>query len=190
MSATAPDDHYEVLGVARRATAEQIEKAYQFLKEMYEDVSLATYTLLDPEEMRSARVRVNQAFEVLGDPQRRKEYDETLDAPARERAVLRFAPVAATGVASPVAEAASIAGPVNGEALRKVRLGRGVTLADISTRSKVGVRFLEYIESDRHELLPARVYLRSFLIEYAKALGLDPGPTADAYLAHVPKADR
>ena len=189
MRAAGAESHYEVLGVARRATAEQIEKAYQFMREMYEDVALATYTLLDPEEMRTARARVNQAFEVLGDPHRRKEYDDTLDAPARERAVLPFAPapVAAGGIH--VADVA-LPEPVNGAALRAVRLGRGVTLTDISATSKVGVRFLDYIESDRHELLPARVYLRSFLIEYAKALGLEPARTADAYLAHVTKGEK
>lgn len=190
MSATGSDSHYEVLGVPRRASAEQIEKAYQFMKEMYEDVALATYTLLDPEEMRTARARVNQAFEVLGDAQRRKEYDDTLDAPVRERAVLPFAPASVVASGVRVADVAVLPEPVNGAALRAVRLGRGVTLADISATSKVGVRFLDYIESDRHELLPARVYLRSFLIEYAKGLGLDPGPTADAYLAHVPKAEK
>ena len=42
--------------------------------------------------------------------------------------------------------------------------------------------------SDRGEFeLPARVYLRGFLIEYARALGLEPGRTADGYLATLPK---
>ena len=56
---------------------------------------------------------------------------------------------------------------------------------EIAARSKIGVRFLEYIEEDRHGLLPAPVYLRGFLQEYARAVGLDPRRTADAYLARL-----
>jgi len=183
------DDHYEILGVPRRASAEQIAKAHRFLQEMYEDVALATYTLLDPEEMRAARARVNQAFEILGDAQRRREYDAGLEAPAaREHTVLPFAPAA--GGTAPPHEVATLPDPVNGDTLRKLRMERRVSLQDISAWSKVGVRFLDYIEADRYELLPARVYLRSFLIEYAKALGLDPARTADAYIAQMPKADK
>ena len=36
------------------------------------------------------------------------------------------------------------------------------------------MRYLEYIEADRHALLPAPVYLRGFLQEYARATGLEP----------------
>jgi hypothetical protein len=184
------ETHYEVLGVTRRATSEQIDKAYQFLKEMYDDVALATYTLLDPEEMRAARARVNQSYEVMGYPTRRRDYDLTLDAEARQKAVLPF------GGAPPLPRpdgplpSAALPEPVTGENLRRLREQQGVALRDISASSKIGVRFFEYIEADRHSHLPARVYLRSFLQEYAKALGLDPRQTAEAYIARLPKAER
>ena len=190
MTAVHRDTHYDVLGVMRRATPEQLDKAYQFLKQMYDDVALATYTLLDPEEMRTARARVNQAYEILGDPTRRRDYDLTLDADARQKAVLPF------GGAPPVARpegpvpTATLPEPVTGESLRRLREQQGVALRDISAQSKIGVRFFEYIEADRHSHLPARVYLRSFLQEYAKALGLDPRQTAEAYIARLPKAER
>jgi flagellar biosynthesis protein FlhG len=81
-----------------------------------------------------------------------------------------------------------LAGLVTGGALRGFREGRGVSLQEIATASKVGVRFLEYIEQDRHSELPAPVYLRGFLQEYARCVGLDPIATADAYLARMPKS--
>jgi curved DNA-binding protein CbpA len=184
------ESHYEVLGVGPRATQEQIERAYRFLRDMYGDVSIATYTLLDPEEMRAARARVHHAFEVLSDPERRREYDASQEP--RDRAVLPFSPpvgaeVPASSPSLPPAppEPVTLPETVTGPDLRRLRESRGVSLGAISASSKVGVRFLEYIEGDRHELLPARVYLRSFLIEYAKALGADPTALADAYMARV-----
>jgi flagellar biosynthesis protein FlhG len=80
-----------------------------------------------------------------------------------------------------------LAEPVTGAALRGFREARGVSLGEIAAASKVGVRFLEYIEQDRHADLPAPVYLRGFVQEYARCVGLEPGSTAEAYLARVPK---
>jgi curved DNA-binding protein CbpA len=195
------DTHYDVLGVSPRATQEQIDKAYQFLRQMYDDVSLATYSLLDPEEARAARARVNQAYEALKEPVRRQDYDASLDA-ARERTVVPFPPATAAAAPTPRAPdpepapphphpplvpASALTGPVTGESLRQFREQRGISLQAISASSKVGVRFFEYIEADRHSDLPARVYLRSFLQEYARAVGLDPNGVADAYIARLPK---
>lgn len=75
--------------------------------------------------------------------------------------------------------------PVTGPTLRRFREERGVTLAEISTRTKIGVRFLEYLEADRHSDLPALVYLKGFLAEYARCLGLDVKRTVDSYLSRV-----
>jgi cytoskeletal protein RodZ len=60
-----------------------------------------------------------------------------------------------------------------------------VTLQQIAALSKVGVRTLESIETERLAILPAPVYLRGFVQEYARALGLDPRATADSYLARI-----
>lgn len=75
--------------------------------------------------------------------------------------------------------------PVTGPTLRRFREERGVTLAEISTRTKIGVRFLEYLEADRHADLPALVYLKGFLAEYARCLGLDVKRTVDSYVSRV-----
>jgi cytoskeletal protein RodZ len=71
--------------------------------------------------------------------------------------------------------------------LRRVRESRGIALREIALVSKIGLRFLEYIEEDRYRQLPATVYLRGFLHEYARALGLDPKRVADAYMACMPR---
>jgi hypothetical protein len=76
---------------------------------------------------------------------------------------------------------------VTGAELRRIRESRGVSLREIALVSKIGLGFLEYIEEDRYALLPATVYLRGFLQEYARALGLDPKRTADAYMASMAK---
>ena len=63
---------------------------------------------------------------------------------------------------------------VTGADLKRIREARGISLRDIALQSKIGMRILEYIEEDRLPYLPAPVYLRGFLQEYARAVGLDP----------------
>src|SRR5438309_1947542 len=75
MVAVLVGNHYEVLGIDARATPEQVERAYRFCLEMYGDASVAIYSLLEPEEQRRARSRVQEAYEVLRDPFRRHDYD-------------------------------------------------------------------------------------------------------------------
>jgi hypothetical protein len=190
--------HYEVLGVDPRATPEQIEKAYRFALEMYGDAALATYSLLAPEELAEMRGEVEEAYGVLRDPLKRQLYDGG-DRPGASSLPLPFPkpePVAEMPAPPPSPAVVTTPGPaprttltepVTGERLRRARQDAGVTLQDIAASTKIGVRFLEYIELDRFALLPAPVYLRSFLTEYAKAVGLDPRQTAEAYMARLPR---
>ena len=60
-----------------------------------------------------------------------------------------------------------------------------MSLRHIAAVTKIGVRYLEYVEEDRFTLLPAPVYLRGFLLEYARLVGIDPRRAADAYMSRL-----
>ena len=173
-------DHYEVLGIDPSATGDEVEEAYRRCVVLYGEGSLATYSLLEPNEVEAARNRVLEAYTVLRDPQRRRDYD----ASARPPAAL---PPEPEPPEAPRSAPKVLPEPVTGADLKRVREARGVALKDIARASKIGVRFFEYIEADRHADLPAVVYLRGFLQEYARAVGLDPQRTAGSYLARVPR---
>ena len=181
---------YDVLGVTPQASREQIEKAHRFCLEMYKEGALATYSLLEPGDAEAARRRIHLAFETLCDAERRREYDLSLGlTPSVPAAVLPVA-LAEKGSSSAARSSASgetllPAGPLLGPDLRRLRESRGISLREIAVSSKIGLRFLEYIEEDRFSLLPPAVYLRGFLLEYARALGVDPRRMADAYMARL-----
>jgi len=169
--------HYEILGIEPSATGEELEEAYRRCLALYGEGALAIYSLLEPEELRAVRARVDEAYRVLSDPDRRREYDASPREPEPDDTD------AAPDLPRP--EPAVLPEPVTGPDLRRVREARGVALKEIAIASKIGVRFLEYIEADRHADLPAVVYLRGFLQEYARAVGLDPQRTAASYLARL-----
>lgn len=72
-----------------------------------------------------------------------------------------------------------------GEVLRQVRESRGITIQQISERTKVVRHHIENIEADRHGLLPAAVYLRGILLGIARELRLDGQKVARSYLEHL-----
>ena len=65
-------DYYQVLGVDKNATADDIKKAYRKLARQH-------HPDLNPnnEEAKKKFQQINEANEVLSDPQMRKKYDES-----------------------------------------------------------------------------------------------------------------
>jgi flagellar biosynthesis protein FlhG len=54
----------------------------------------------------------------------------------------------------------------------------------VAHRTKIGSTRLDQIEKEMFDRLPAAVYLRGFVLEYAKALGISqPQEVAAVYLA-------
>jgi cytoskeleton protein RodZ len=60
-----------------------------------------------------------------------------------------------------------------GEYLRRERELRGVTLDEISSATRISIRFLEAIENEELSKLPGGIFTRSFVKSYARFLGLD-----------------
>jgi flagellar biosynthesis protein FlhG len=70
----------------------------------------------------------------------------------------------------------------SGPLLRQIREAVGVELREIAERSKIGMAYLHALESEAFLKLPAPVYVRGFLAEYARALGLDAERVKQTYL--------
>jgi len=60
-----------------------------------------------------------------------------------------------------------------GERLREARVGQGLSLADIATRTRVPMRHLEAIENSNYSGLPSPTYAVGFAKAYARAVGAD-----------------
>ncbi len=74
--------------------------------------------------------------------------------------------------------------------LRGQREAREISLRDIAENTKISLRYLEALEEDRHEVLPATVFAKGFLREYGKFVGLDPDEVVNRYISSFPEAPR
>ncbi len=61
-----------------------------------------------------------------------------------------------------------------GEYLKKERELRQITLEEISEGTKISVARLKLIEENRFDDLPAEVFVRGFIRNYAEYIGIDP----------------
>jgi flagellar biosynthesis protein FlhG len=74
-----------------------------------------------------------------------------------------------------------------GAYLRRCREALGLSLAEMAERTRI--RGLDHIESERFEHLPPEPYLRGYLFEYARELGVtEIAELAKSYLAKYPIA--
>jgi len=75
-----------------------------------------------------------------------------------------------------------------GDVLRRTREARGITVQQMSERTKITRHHIENLEGDRYDKLPAVVYLRGILMAIAKELRLDGQKVARSYLEAMTEA--
>lgn len=66
-----------------------------------------------------------------------------------------------------------------GEALRSTRERRGLSIDEVARETRISPRFLEALEAEAFDELPAPVYVRGFLRSYANYLKIEPQPLLD-----------
>jgi len=75
--------------------------------------------------------------------------------------------------------------PVTGRTLRQYREARKLSVEDLVAKTKIRPSILEALEEDRFADLPAPVFLKGFLRQLAKCLGLDPAVVCREYMNRV-----
>jgi flagellar biosynthesis protein FlhG len=201
------DSHYELLEVPPTASFEDIRRANRRIRDIYGAESIAISGLYDPASLEAVHRRLDLSYTTLMDAAKRKEYDMELfpdgvpmpvtpsvhaDLPAPRPAAKVDDP--ATLAVRPAMPEISPATEFSGPLLRQIREAIGVELREIAERSKIGMAYLSALEGEAFSKLPAAVYVRGFLAEYARALGLDAERVKQTYLsrfraARGPSAD-
>lgn len=182
---------YAALGISRSSNDEEIRRAYKRQREIYAAGGLATASLLTETQLKTEQARLDEAYDTLLDPVRRRAYDLSSfpETDASEAFSARAAkPALAAEQLMLQSDLAREIGPdteFTGALLRTVRESQGVELAEISQRTKIARAHLLAIEEEAFDGLPAIVYVRGFVNELAKYLKLDPAQVQKTFLRRM-----
>ena len=201
-------DAYELLEIPYNATVKDIQVAYAKLLEPYLETSPLTLSLYTKEEREGIRDKLEDAYKRLINTGLRQRYDDDLIGKGRmqpEQRVEEYGEPASEASGSlPIPGGTAHAGeeaptrPVrnldaileeihefDGKALKRVREARGISIAEIVSETNIRTWYIECIEAERFDALPAPIYLRGFLKQIAQYLGLDPQRVLTDYLTKV-----
>jgi len=182
---------YAALGVERSANDEEVRRAYKRQREIYAPAGLATSSLLSEAQLRHELARLDEAYDTLLDPVRRRAYDLSTFPEANEPEALSARATRPALAAEQImlqGELAREIGPeteFTGALLRKIRESQGIDIAEISARTKIARAHLVAIEEEHFDALPAVVYVRGFVSELAKFLRLDHAQVQKTFLRRM-----
>jgi flagellar biosynthesis protein FlhG len=158
--------HFQTLGITPDAGILEVKRAYLRMKNLYTEGSLATYSLFDDEERRDKLETIEEAYQALSHPLSQRSVSPLL---RDEQEKTEHPPLDPTD--SP------------GLFLKRLRESQGLPRSEIASRTKISTTQIDCIEQERFSHLPAPVYLRGFIQEYARALGHpDPAGLASRFL--------
>ncbi len=206
MSTEMKNNYYEVLEVKTSATQHDILVAYEKAKRTYSSENPALYNVFSEQEATALRFLIDEAFSVLGNQTYRNIYEKRVQAQTFTDYELSYEAIkkASQNLYSsrivvldaepkPTAEEKySINSEFeneinnqsewNGEFLQKVREYKKVSLDNLHEKTKVNQWYLKALENMDPANLPAPVFVRGYVVQMAKSLGLDDKTVADSYM--------
>jgi len=198
--------YYEILEIAEDATLQEVERAYLNAKETYSPNSSALYSMFSKEEALELHRLIEEAYNTLSNTSLRKAYDSenlnlSFDAgddfyeiPAQtplkrdvKKDSVKMSRGCITGEFKPDP---SIEGKIeklddcSGSFLQKIRTYKNIPLDDLSKFSKISKTNILAVENEDFDSLPAKVFVRGFVSQIAKLLGLDHVTFTKEYMAN------
>lgn len=219
-------NYYEVLEIETSANPQQIENAYIRSRNAYSGDSVALYSLMTKEECDRILGQIEEAYSVLGFPEKRREYDRlrgfnqsglresrqvnqihtitTLED--RPKDAIEYENYGSNLIEAKVSkltaqkkfgleyeESAEMDRKIrecsdfSGKFLKEIREYKNVTLDRMAEMTRISKTHLAAIEDENVIKLPAEVYVRGYVYQYAKVLKLNPDQVATSYLLHFKK---
>lgn len=216
-------NYYEVLEIEPNANPNQIENAYIRARNAYSGDSVALYSLMTKDECDSILSQVEEAYSVLGFPEKRREYDRLrgfnqAGTPQKVEKIhqrvneekksdhLQYEDYGSNLIEAKVSkltaqkkfgleyeEDAELERKIqdtteySGPFLKQIREYKNVPMDRMMEMTRISKTHLNAIENDDVNKLPAEVYTRGYVYQYAKVLKLNPDMVANSYILHFKK---
>jgi flagellar biosynthesis protein FlhG len=183
-----PENYYQLFDLVPDASDEDLRRANRRARMDCAPDSILVRGLYTRTGLEAQNRKLEEAYATLMDPVRRKAYDQELypegvpvtPEPKPGHVLKTLARKVTAGLPPmPVIDPTT---HFTGAFMREVREAHGLALREIAEQTKISMTYLDAIESESFDKLPATVYVRGFLTEYARMLELDVGRVLDSYL--------
>jgi curved DNA-binding protein CbpA len=193
-------NYYEILELTANAPQHEVSAAYERARNTYSGENPAIYTIFSEQEAREFLVLIEEAYQILGNNILRNIYDQRLlsgHASLNDLTYTSIVEASKQMAPTPAPEkkpaAAYEKNPAfekeiqaqenwTGEFLKKVREYKNITVERMSEITKINAWYVTAIEKTEPGNLPAVVFVRGYVIQIARALGLDDKKVADSYM--------
>jgi len=199
MNIGSRNNYYEILELNANSAQNEVTKAYERAKATYSGDNPAIYTIFSEQEARELLVLIEEAYSVLGNKSLRGIYDQRLLSGRFQLADLSYEAIITASrknLPEPKQEdkkseykkddsfekEIAACEEWTGEFLQKVREYKKMTTQKMSETTKINHYYIKAIEKMDVASLPAPVFIRGYVVQMAKMLGLDEKHVADSYM--------
>ncbi len=222
-------NYYDALEIPSNAAPQEIESAYVRAKNAYSGDSVALYSLMTKDECDAVLGQIEEAYSVIGFPEKRREYDrlrgfnqsgfaQNYNTPqqqpshgksafeTRTKDAVQYEDFGSNLIEAKVskitaqkkfgleydenaefdktiAECTEYTGPF----LKKIREYKNVTIERMAEMTRISKTHIKALEDEDIPKLPADVYVRGYVYQYAKVLKLNPESVAASFLVYFKK---
>jgi len=205
------ENYYQILQVPANAGALEIRRAYRDALAIYEEESIATYSLFSAEQRAVLLQAIEKAFDTLINEDKRAAYNQMLidtgqmeasifsrqnqrklaaysdtQSTSKEKSLSQWVQKKANAPEiNKLMEEVRSKEMLSGRDLKQLREAFGIEFSEIYAITRISSTILNMIEADRFDDLPAEIYLKQFLKAYAEILQIDPQHVIQGYLKNM-----
>lgn len=199
MMSTGRYNYYEILELQTNSPQHEVTTSYERARATYSGENPAIYTIFSEQEARELLTMIEEAYAVLGNKTLRGIYDQRLfggQAGPMELSYQSILTASKSNFPETKVEEKKIEYKVDeafekeikertewtGEALRKVREYKAITVNAMSDKTKIKSYYLNALEDMDAKNLPAIVFIRGYVIQISRLLGLDEKVVTESYM--------
>ncbi len=193
-------NYYDILEVSPHSEQHEVTSAYERAKSTYSGSNPAIYTIFSESEARELLKLIEEAYSVLGNKTLRTIYDEKIGQSGVHREDLSFKNLQAISKAPVVdfprkshvkidfVEDPDFEKQIKeqtlwgGDFLKKVREYKKIPLERMSEVTKISAYYINAVENMDSKNLPAVVFVRGYVAQIAKVLGLNEKTICESYM--------
>lgn len=199
MNIGSRNNYYDILELNAHSAQHEVTKAYERAKATYSGDNPAIYTIFSEQEARELLVLIEEAYSVLGNKNLRGIYDQRLLSGRFQSDDLSYEAILVASRQmfpeprqeekkseykkdSAFEKEIANCEEWTGEFLKKVREYKNVTVQKMSATTKINSYYITAIENMDTGSLPAPVFIRGYVVQIARHLGIDDKLVADSYM--------